>query len=300
MRVVEGITNPTLRIDGIWSFYASTGVNVNSTSCLARIAVTLMFDNHVGFLGFYSTNVRYKFFLYRTHRLVKRCWRWRISCIMMTLILAHLGAALYNTEKYFGGNLLETKSAAVPAWMSAITNVMIDVALTATLYICLRNLHSENTGFLMLHFLLIRANAVIKKICFFMANRFLLTTLVAISEITLFNASHTFTWVALDFIFGKVQTNALLAILNARRAIKGQGIDEDSTSTTASRHTASKKTAQIERARTRGTRVSSLRRMGSVSDDSVYDIRGSMALHSSDFATSEAITSSGPGVESVV
>lgn len=92
---------------------------------------------------------------------------------------------------------------------------------------------------------------------------------------------------ALDFIFGKVQTNALLAILNARRAIKGQGIDEDGTSTTTSRRTASKKTAQIQRARTRGTRVSSLRRMGSVSDESVYDIRGSMALHSSDFATSE-------------
>ncbi|KAF7986470.1 hypothetical protein HWV62_31257 [Athelia sp. TMB] len=201
--LVEGITNPALRIDGIWSFYASTGVN----AFLAFIVQT--------------------FFLYRTHRLVKRYWRWRISCIMMTLILAHLGAALYNTEKYFGGNLMETKSAA-------------------------------------------------------------------------FNASHTFDWVALDFIFGKVQTNALLAILNARRAIKGQGIDEDGTSTTTSRHTANKKTVQIQRARTRGTRVSSLRRMGSVSDDSVYDIGGSMALHSSDFAASEAITSSGPGVESVV
>lgn len=101
----------------------------------------------------------------------------------------------------------------------------------------------------------------------------------------------TYNWAALEFVSGKVQSNALLAILNGRRAIKGQGtyddVDDADTSTATDLTTAAGPKTLPPRDRTPASCVSSLRHIGSISDSSVYDIRGTFALHSADFASDE-------------
>ncbi|KAH9853202.1 hypothetical protein C2E23DRAFT_133010 [Lenzites betulinus] len=151
---------------------------------------------------------------------------WRLSGQNVTLVtpIALLVLGSFATGLVYGikGVLLissfNTASKLKNLWiifngLAAAADVVIAVVLCAIL-------HKSRTGFA-------RTNTLINRLIMFAVNTGLLTSVCAcLSLITVIVLPNTFVYIFFFFIIGRLFTISLLATLNARKDLRGSGLDE--------------------------------------------------------------------------
>ncbi|TDL25482.1 hypothetical protein BD410DRAFT_594062 [Rickenella mellea] len=192
--VIINYANPQALDDGIWTLFASIGVNV--------------------VIAF----VTQCFFTQRVHILSGK--KWWLTGVTSLAVLAHFGFGMETTAeliiKHKLSRLPEITLIAVTPF--AVTAVASDIIITVALCVLLWN---SRTGFR-------QTNVLVNYLMIYAINRCLLTSLVAVVEVIMFaTMPHSFWYLAFDFVIGKLYANSLLATLNTRDSLRGKANDPE-------------------------------------------------------------------------
>ncbi|KIM37755.1 hypothetical protein M413DRAFT_448271 [Hebeloma cylindrosporum] len=156
------------------------------------------------------------FFLGRIFRLSSKRFRWWITTITGIMSVAHFAFALTTFALIF--QIKETaglmKSDALRIYAVTplgVTSLLSNLLITAALCYLL---HGNRTGFK-------KTDLMVSKLIMYAIHRCLLIFLGSLAELLSFKLLPNTMWfLAIDFIYGKLYANALLATLNGRTSIR--------------------------------------------------------------------------------
>jgi len=202
--LIKGFGKPALLANGIWSLFASLGVN---------IIIALVVQSY---------------FALRIHKLCSEKKKWWVSSFIGLTVLAHFcfgmeTVVFFFVKREFSRLKEVTLNSVLPFGVLAILS---DIFVAGALCILL---HNHRSGFK-------ETDSLINKLIVFAINRCILTTAMAVIEVIVFavlpDSFYTF---ALDFVIGKLYANSFLAALNSRVALREgardhfEGSDDTST-----------------------------------------------------------------------
>jgi len=192
--LIRNYGNPSSLAKGHWSLYMSVLCNV--------VIATLV----------------QSFFATRIYSLGKK--KWLVGFITF-FIVAHFAFGIEFVVNLFRinvfANFIQIKySTALPF---AIAAVVPDVLISGSLCYFLESNKQLITG-------IRRTEVLINLLMAYAVNRARLTSTAAITEIILYAAlPDSFSFLAVDFCVGKLYANTLLATLNARKSLRGKGLE---------------------------------------------------------------------------
>jgi len=198
--LISNYNNPSALAYGHWSLYVSVIANIVIASVVQG------------------------FFTLRIFQLCSQRIRWWVAGFIIILIIAHVGFGLETVAFFFMKQEFSKLSdiTLVAAMPFAIFAVLTDIVIAIALCILL---NENRTSFS-------RTNAIISTLMVYAINRCLLTSVVAIVEIIVFAAAPKSLWfLAIDFCIGKLWANSLLATLNSRNFVNGNGDHSINTTT---------------------------------------------------------------------
>jgi len=179
----------------------------------------------MGVITFALSVIVQGFYITRIYFLCQPRWRLWVCCPIIIFLVAHIGFGLETESTIFINKTIvlnyNTRTSVIPF---VSTYLVSDTMIVVALCVLLRNRRSGVHKS--------RINRIINNLIVFSLERFILSTIIAVIELGTYIAlPETFYTVSLEMIYGKLLANSLLATLNSRQALKGEGVRGDPSTT---------------------------------------------------------------------